>query len=184
MKVVIVEDDRTLCGLLKKSLENEFNVTAFYEPETALAHIKSSGADAVVSDVRMPGMTGFGLLEALREEMPEVRLILMTGYGTVTESVNAIKSGAYDYILKPVDPDILIKKLEQIRTLIDFGRQSAGSFAPVYKSRRFEDIMQLAARAPRRTAACSSQGKQAAEKRSSPASYMVYQPAELRPSWR
>lgn len=147
MKVVIVEDDRTLCGLLKKSLENEFNVTAFYEPETALAHIKSSGADAVVSDVRMPGMTGFGLLEALREEMPEVRLILMTGYGTVTESVNAIKSGAYDYILKPVDPDILIKKLEQIRTLIDFGRQSAGSFAPVYKSRRFEDIMQLAARA-------------------------------------
>jgi DNA-binding NtrC family response regulator len=147
MKVVIVEDDKTLCGLLKKSLENEFNVTAFYEPEKALAHIKSAGTDAVVSDVRMPGMTGFELLEALREDMPEVRLILMTGYGTVTESVNAIKSGAYDYILKPVDPDILIKKLDQIRTLLDFGRQSAGSFAPIYKSKKIDDIMQLAARA-------------------------------------
>jgi DNA-binding NtrC family response regulator len=147
MRVVIVEDDRTLCGLLKKSLENDFDVVTFHEPQTALKSIKSSGADAVVSDVRMPGMTGFELLKAVLDDSPDIRLILMTGYGTVSESVNAIKSGAFDYILKPVDPDILIKKLEQIRTILRLGSGKGESGSPVYRSQSFESVMKLAARA-------------------------------------
>jgi DNA-binding NtrC family response regulator len=73
----------------------------------ALAVLKTSPQDLVLTDLRMPGMSGIDLLRGIRELHPEVTVVLVTAFGSVESAAEATMLGAYDYITKPVNPDAL-----------------------------------------------------------------------------
>jgi len=149
MKVVLIEDDAVLNRTLKRVIEKSYTVMSFVSPSMAVEYIAQSGADVVVSDIRMPEMTGFDVLDKLKSASPETVLILMTGQSSIDESVRAIKSGAFDYIPKPVDTELLIYKLDLVneklalKALADTSARKSGI---VGVSAKMETVLNTAAR--------------------------------------
>src|SRR5262249_60649996 len=82
--------------------------------------IDRRGFDVVVSDVRMAGMDGFAMLREIRRRYPETGVVLMTAYATVPDAVEAIRGGAYDYLVKPFSLDqvgLVLGRLLEVQTL-------------------------------------------------------------------
>jgi len=71
--------------------------------QVALTMIEQHEYDAIVSDIKMPGMDGLDLLAKVQEQHPETPVVLITGHGEHDLAIRALRSGAYDYILKPID---------------------------------------------------------------------------------
>ncbi len=117
MKVLLIEDDETLNKVLQKAIKKEYPIDGFTSPVKALKILEQNYYDVVVSDIQMPEMDGLTLLGHVRTVSSETEVILITGYGTTEEGVEAIKKGAYDYILKPVDAYHLCSKLRKIDEL-------------------------------------------------------------------
>lgn len=109
-KILVVEDDSKLQEALVDTLElNEFEVVAVGSAEDALVALDDEIA-MVFTDIRMDGMNGYDLMKKIRAIKPYLPIVLMTAYGTVEQAVDAMKSGAVDYILKPFEADILVEK--------------------------------------------------------------------------
>ena len=121
--LLVVDDEQDLLQLLKRSLETEFDchVETALSGEAALQFLQQSHVDLVLSDIRMPDMDGIELLGKIRAEHPWLTVVMMTAYGCIELAVQAIKSGAYDFITKPFDHDSLVltlnKALERSRLL-------------------------------------------------------------------
>ncbi len=147
MKIMLIEDDEVLCNTLARVLKKYHRVDAFTDSKLAMEHLSSSEYDVVLTDVKMPGFTGIDVLKKTLEHSPTTHVILFTGYGTVDEAVKAIKMGAYDYILKPVNISYLILKLEQIedmRLVCNAWRDEEDGPAFIFKSPKMQKIMDLA----------------------------------------
>ncbi|MED5374110.1 MAG: sigma-54 dependent transcriptional regulator [Myxococcota bacterium] len=111
-RILVVDDEEANRVTLERILRREgWEVLQAPEGRSALELLRSEGADAVVSDLKMPGMSGLELLRATREVAPEVQFVLMTAYGTVETAVEAMKDGAYDFVTKP------LKRRELVHTL-------------------------------------------------------------------
>ncbi|HZP41011.1 MAG TPA: sigma-54 dependent transcriptional regulator [Candidatus Binatia bacterium] len=110
-KVLVVEDDPDIRKILQLFLtEKGFSVKVAAEPAPALEILAEEPFDLILSDVRMPGMTGLDLLRHLKERDPEIQLVLMTAYSCVKDAVEAIQLGAADYVEKPID----FRRLERV----------------------------------------------------------------------
>jgi len=113
-RILFVDDDPNAGELmLRFSEEASYSCTVFRLPEQALEHFKKEGADLIVSDLRMPKMTGVELLGKVREHTPDIPFIIITGYANIDDAINALRLGASDFIKKPFDMDelqILIEK--------------------------------------------------------------------------
>jgi len=100
--VLVVDDEPGMGRILLKILkEAGFEPSAVTSAPAALERIDSGSVDAVLTDVRMPGMDGIELLRKIRETESDLPVILMTAYGTIEQAVEATKLGAYDYVRKP-----------------------------------------------------------------------------------
>ena len=112
--IIVVDDDpyvlESLSSLLKLF---GLDVSSFSRGGDALARFAAGGTDIVLTDINMPEMTGIELLEALREMDRDVPVILMTGYAELSVAVEAIKKGAFDFIIKPYEPLYLFHALEK-----------------------------------------------------------------------
>src|SRR5262245_4306777 len=119
--VLIVDDDtgiRTHLAAGVRELGHEVEVTA--DATEALAVMDRSAFDVVLSDIRMAGMDGLALLRELRRRHPEAGVVLMTAYATIPDAVEAIRSGAYDYLVKPFSFDqvaLVLGRLLELQTL-------------------------------------------------------------------
>jgi DNA-binding NtrC family response regulator len=113
-RVLVVEDDRsTRVGLTELVRSWGYLAESASDGEEALQRITTFRPGIIVSDVVMPRMDGLALLRALRDQMSDISVILLTAQGSVETAVEAIKDGAYDYLTKPVDTQrlqILIQK--------------------------------------------------------------------------
>jgi two-component system, NtrC family, response regulator PilR len=108
-RILVVDDDRAVRTAIRVNLSKQgWDVSVAEDAEGALQLIAERPVDLVLTDVAMPGRSGMDLLAALRAGFPEVRVIVMTGYGSVQDAVFAMKSGADDYIIKPVSKDELV----------------------------------------------------------------------------
>jgi two-component system C4-dicarboxylate transport response regulator DctD len=108
-RVALVEDDDDLRVSTAQVLTLAgFAVEAFAAAAPALAAIDADWPGLVVTDVRMPHMSGIELLRALHERDPSLPVILVTGHGDVTMAVDALKAGAWDFLTKPFDPEALV----------------------------------------------------------------------------
>ena len=109
-KILVVEDDTELQEALVDTLElNGFEVEAVSSAEDALVALDDEIA-MLFTDIRMDGMDGYDLMKRIRAIKPYLPIVLMTAYGTVEQAVDAMKSGAVDYILKPFEADVLVDK--------------------------------------------------------------------------
>ena len=102
-RILLVDDDDDLRSVFREKLEySGHEVDEADSAEVALAKVSAFDPALVVTDVRMDGMTGLELLSRIRESMENVDVIVMTGHDTMTSAVEAMKSGAFDYLVKPV----------------------------------------------------------------------------------
>ena len=107
-RLLVVDDDESLRWVTKVQLEQSgYAVDAAPDGREALELLQQNGADLVITDLMMPGMSGLDLLKEIRSEYPDLAVIVVTAFGTVETAVEAMKAGAYDYITKPVNIDEL-----------------------------------------------------------------------------
>ncbi|MFO0753758.1 MAG: response regulator [Thermodesulfovibrionales bacterium] len=112
--ILVVDDDPFVldsASLLLGSYGN--SVASSPNGKEALSRFREGTFDVVVTDIRMPGMTGIELLEQVRSLDPEVPVILMTAYADLDIAIDAVKKGAYDFIVKPYKPEQLIHSVEK-----------------------------------------------------------------------
>lgn len=106
--ILLVDDNESQRRVIEFWLKEEkYDVAAASSAEAAMRLAAERPFDLVISDIKMPGLTGLDLLARLHERAPEVPVILMTAFGTVSDAVAAMKLGAYDYVLKPLNEDAL-----------------------------------------------------------------------------
>jgi two-component system, NtrC family, response regulator AtoC len=111
--IFVTDDEPALRNALVKRLSRrQHRVRAFQSGDELLASLERDLPDLILLDLKMPGMTGIEVLEALREKAPDTLVIILTAYGTVEEAVEAMKLGAYDFLIKTVD-------LEGVEPVID-----------------------------------------------------------------
>ncbi len=104
-RALIVDDKENMLKLFEKILVDGYELTTAGDGTRALAHVAGESFDVVVTDIRMPGAGGFEVLKAVKARSPSTEVVMMTGYGTIADAVQAMKMGAYDYLEKPFDPD-------------------------------------------------------------------------------
>jgi DNA-binding NtrC family response regulator len=112
-RILVVDDDKAVRTALRVNLGKHHNVTQVDCGEKALKVLADTPMDLVITDVAMPGMGGMALMQAIRNRHPEVRVVVMTGYGSVTDAVGAMKAGADDYLIKPIEKDALLLIVEK-----------------------------------------------------------------------
>ncbi|MDA1260822.1 MAG: sigma-54 dependent transcriptional regulator [Planctomycetota bacterium] len=112
--ILLVEDTDTLRAMLRQALEAQGHVVveARDEPE-AIEHLRRSRPAVVLTDLTLPIGDGFGVLRAAREIDPELQVVVMAAYGSIQDAVTAMKEGAMDFLVKPVDPDHLVLIVER-----------------------------------------------------------------------
>ncbi len=116
-KVLVVDDEDSIRNRCVQLLQKKgYNVQGVNDGEQALFLIKKDDFSLVIADIRMPGLNGIDLLEKIKETHPDTEVVMITGYGTVDNAVEAMKLGAYDYITKPFDMDRLLKIVGHIET--------------------------------------------------------------------
>ena len=112
--ILVVDDELEMRQLLQEVLEEEqYRVVLASDGKEALNRMQSEKFPVVVTDLRMKGMDGLGLLEHTVHKHPESNLIMMTAFGTVESAVEAMKQGAFDYLTKPIKSDELLVTVEK-----------------------------------------------------------------------
>ena len=115
--VLIVDDEESIRQMLTEVLgEQGFSARAVADAAEALRELGARDYDAVVTDVRMPGMDGLSLVRALQQVAPDTTVIVMSAYGSHDLALEAMKAGAYDYLGKPFRPDevlLVLRKAEE-----------------------------------------------------------------------
>ncbi len=114
-RIMIVDDEKNTREGLKWALESTgAEIQLAQDGEQALVRLGTIPVDLVITDLKMPGMDGLELLTHVREEFPETEVVILTGHGTVESAVEAIKEGAFDYLMKPVNIDELQMLVDRV----------------------------------------------------------------------
>jgi two-component system nitrogen regulation response regulator GlnG len=104
--VWVLDDDRSIRWVLQKALESvAINVRVFENATEVLNELKNGTPDVLVSDIRMPGMDGLQLLDDIKQNIPELPVIIMTAYSDLDSAVSVYEGGAFEYLPKPFDVD-------------------------------------------------------------------------------
>ena len=112
--ILIVDDNLTICLMLKSWLvKNNYNVETASNVEAAKQMVKDFPIDLILSDIRMPDIDGLSFLNWVKKYDSDILVIMMTGYAEIESVVEAMKSGANDYVSKPIDPELIFSKIEE-----------------------------------------------------------------------
>ncbi|MCD6123165.1 MAG: sigma-54-dependent Fis family transcriptional regulator [Spirochaetales bacterium] len=110
--VAIIEDEKKLLDLLLFNLRDSFDVAGYTDAESFLRKYKTEKPSVIITDVRLPGMSGLELLHYVKKDAAHLPVIIMTAYASIDQAVAAVKAGAYDYLTKPV-------KVKQLTAIIE-----------------------------------------------------------------
>jgi two-component system, NtrC family, response regulator AtoC len=141
-RILVVDDDALMKEFLNETLtRKKYSVDLASTGEEALKMMKQKEYDVILSDIRMPQLGGMDVLKATRNFLPDAKVILMTAYATVENAVEAMKLGAYDYIMKPFSADaieVAVEKAFEYKRLVLENRILKSQIAHQY---RFENIV-------------------------------------------
>src|SRR5579862_1832419 len=111
-RILVVDDEEGIRAFLTEALDGQdYDVVAASDGTEAAALLDRQSFDVVVTDLKMPGRNGLELLAKIRAEMPEAQVILLTAHATVDSAVAAMKTGAFDYLQKPVGSPAALRML-------------------------------------------------------------------------
>jgi two-component system NtrC family response regulator len=114
MKILLVDDDSSVRRVLQFKLQKQgYEVATASDGAEALTALSKQSYDLLLSDIRMPKMDGIELLSKVKSTRPDIKVILITAHATVTQAVEAVKLGAFDYITKPFDDDQLFVAIDK-----------------------------------------------------------------------
>lgn len=131
--VWIIDDDRSIRWVLEKALQQSGITTSCFESgDKAVSQLKTETPDAIISDVRMPGMDGLSLLSAMQREHPNLPIIIMTAHSDLDSAVSAYQGGAFEYLPKPFDVDEAVAVTQ--RALAHANEQERGEPDPGAKT--------------------------------------------------
>jgi len=147
-KILLIEDDAGIAAALKKELQAEgYHVTAATRGDEGLALAQKHPCEVVLTDLKMPGLSGLELVEQLHLAKPKLPIIMMTAFGTTETAIEATKLGAYDYLLKPFDMgellDLVAKAVASSRLMsepLEMGRVRSAQSAIIGDSRAMQAI--------------------------------------------
>lgn len=155
--ILIVDDEAPqrviLSGFLK---QKKYKILEAASPEEAKKIADSNLIDLILSDLKMPGGSGIDLLREIKKINPEIQLVIITAHGTIENAVEAMKEGAFDYLIKPVnldELDLLIRKIFERKNLISENKylkeqlnEKYGIKGLIAYSKAMDDVLNLAAR--------------------------------------
>ncbi len=153
--VTVIDDEENMCRILTRFLNLEgYSVSTFTDPREAVAHIEREPPDVVLTDIKMPHLTGEQVLKRVQELDSDIAVVIITAYGTIQGAVEALKRGAYDYITKPFQMDDILltvaraletRRLRQENRLLSdtLGRSAATSSELVGQSTEMAEVRRL-----------------------------------------
>ncbi|MDR2161543.1 MAG: sigma-54 dependent transcriptional regulator [Desulfovibrio sp.] len=125
-RLLLIDDEKNYLLVLEALLRDSgYSVTALHDPETALAFLDESEVDVIITDMKMPKLSGREVLKHVRRDYPHIPVLVMTAFGSIESAVDLMKLGAYDYITKPFANDELVLSV-----------QNAAKFAAVHRRYR------------------------------------------------
>ena len=147
-RILIIEDDASVASALRDLLKAEgYGVEMTTDAAEGLSAAQSKSYDVIVTDLQMPALTGLEVIEQLQAAKPQLPVILITAYHTTEAAIRAIKLGAFDYVLKPIDPSeflrILKRALESTRITtkrLDMGESISSSEAIIGRSKVMQTV--------------------------------------------
>ena len=140
--ILIVDDEKNYLTILSALLEDEgFEVLTAPGGSEALEVHKSSDLDLILTDMKMPKMDGLELLENIKENDPDLPVIMMTAHGTVDKAVEAMQKGAYTYVLKPFDNERLIIFVKKATSMYQVVKENRRLRDTVESQYRFDNII-------------------------------------------
>lgn len=120
-RILVIDDDEMICDLLKETFQRKnYEVEVVLKGKEALERIRENRFDLVLSDIRLPDISGMRVLAEIKKEWPDLGVIMITAYGSIKNAVKAMKQGAFDYIPKPFELDeleMVVEKYFQYRDL-------------------------------------------------------------------
>ncbi len=121
-KIWVIDDDRSIRWVLEKALRQaDMQVTSFENADGVMDALRRNQPDAIITDVRMPGISGLELLEQLREGYPDLPVIIITAHSDLESAVSAYQGGAFEYLPKPFDVD---EAVELVRRAVSHRREA------------------------------------------------------------
>jgi two-component system response regulator GlrR len=148
-RVLLVDDDKDLLQLIAMRLSaTGYAVTAVESGEAALAALAVTRPQAVVTDLRMEGMDGMALFDAIHRDSPSLPVVILTAHGTIPEAVTATRRGVFSFLTKPFEPKVLLDTVAQAMRLSSppSGEMEAWRSELITRSSSMEDLLAQAKR--------------------------------------
>ena len=155
--ILVIDDEQGILDTLRILLKNEgFEVATAQGGKAGLEALKNSAPDIVLTDIRMPQVSGIEILAAVKEQDPETPVVLMTAQASLQSAIQAVNSGAFHYVQKPFSNDEIValcRRAAEVRRLKSENKQLkqeirrrevSGKVKPLGKSRLFTDVLRLA----------------------------------------
>jgi DNA-binding NtrC family response regulator len=145
-KILIVDDEEIVRESLTGWLEKDgYTVGSAEDGPTALARLRESARDILLVDMKMPGMDGLQVLDEARKIQPDATVVIMTAFATVETAVSAMKLGAYDYLVKPFDPEELSLMIQKIVKQHELVRENEALRRALKRDYTFRDLISKSA---------------------------------------
>jgi len=111
-KLLIIDDEVEFAATLRQRLElRGIDATDVHSGGEGLQTLAEIGPDIVILDLKMPDMAGLDVLAEIKKHNPAIEVIMLTGHGSTASGIEAMEKGAFDYVMKPVDLNILLEKI-------------------------------------------------------------------------
>ena len=141
-RILLIDDEEGMCRMIDAVLSDEgYAVRPFNDPLAAMEHFRAGSYDLVITDIKMPGISGIEVLQRVKEKDPGLPVLIITAHATVEMSIQAMRKGAYDMVTKPFEPDELLFRVRNALARVQLREENKALREELVGRFRFEKII-------------------------------------------